>query len=58
MPDAQTEERRALGARRRQLIALRTAAPNRLAVRPVACGRISRPISSGFDQRLVALDDD
>ena len=58
LPDAQTEELRALVARRRQLIAMRTAEYNRLGR---ASGRLWADIQAHIlwlDQRLVALDDD
>ena len=47
LPEAQTEERRALVARRRQLIAMRTAEHNRLGGASGRLRRISRPISPG-----------
>jgi hypothetical protein len=53
-----TEELRALGARRRQLLAMRTADQNRLGG---ASGRLRADIQThipGLAQRLVALDDD
>lgn len=56
-PEAQTAARRALVARRRHRIALRTAAPNRLGR---ASGRLwaeSQAPILGLAQRLVALDD-
>jgi transposase len=58
LPDAQTEELRALLARRRQLIAMRTAEQNRL---ETASPRLRTDIESHIawlDQRVVALDDD
>lgn len=58
LPDAQTEELRALVARRRQLIAMRTAEHNRLGG---ASGRLRADIQAHItwlDQRLVALDND
>jgi transposase len=58
LPEAQTEELRALVARRRQLIARRTAEHNRLGG---ASGRLRVDIQAHItwlDQRLVALDDD
>ena len=58
LPDAQTEELRALVARRRQLIALRTAEQNRLGG---ASGRLRADIQAHLPwlaQHLVALDDD
>ena len=58
LPEAQTAERRALGARHRHLIAMRTAEHNRLGG---ASGRLRVAIQAqltGLAQRLVALDDD
>jgi transposase len=58
LPDAQTEELRALVARRRQLIVMRTAEQNRLGG---ASGRLRADLQAHLtwlDQRLVALDDD
>jgi transposase len=58
LPDAQTAELRALVARRRHLIAMRTAAHNRLGR---ASGRLwadSQAPILWLAQRLVALDDD
>jgi transposase len=58
LPEAQTEELRALVARRRQLIAMRTAEHNRLGG---ASGRLRVDLQAHItwlDQRLVALDDD
>jgi transposase len=58
LPEAPTEELRALVARRRQLIARRTAEHNRLGG---ASGRLRAEIpahSTWLAQRLVALDDD
>jgi transposase len=58
LPEAQTAELRALVARRRQRIALRTAEHNRLGR---ASGRLWADIQAHIlwlDQRLVALDDD
>jgi transposase len=57
LPDAPTEERRALGARRRPRIARRPAAPHRLGG---ASGRLRadrQAHRTWLDQRLVALDD-
>jgi transposase len=57
-PDAQTEELRALLARRRQLIAMRTAEQNRL---ETAAPRLRTDIEAHIawlTQRVVALDDD
>jgi transposase len=58
LPDAQTEELRALLARRRQLIAMRTAEQNRLehAPQPLRTD-IEAPIA-WLDQRVAALDND
>jgi transposase len=57
-PDAQTEALRALLARRRQLIAMRTAEQNRLEnVSPRLRTDIEAPIA-WLDQRVAALDDD
>jgi transposase len=58
LPDAQTEERRALLARWRQLIAMRTAAQNRL---EHASPRLRTDLAAHIawlTQRVVALDDD
>jgi transposase len=58
LPDAQTEELRALLARRRQLIAMRTAEQNRLEHAP---RRLRTDIEAHIawrDQRVAALDDD
>jgi transposase len=58
LPDAQPEELRALLARRRQLIALRTAEQNRL---ETAAPRLRTDIEAHIawlTQRVVALDDD
>jgi transposase len=58
LPEAQTAERRALVARRRQRIARRTTEHNRLGG---ASGRLRVDLQAhltGLDQRLVALDDD
>lgn len=58
LPDTQTEELRALVARRRQLIAMRTAEHNRLGR---ASGRLWADIQAHIlwlNQRLGALDDD
>jgi transposase len=58
LPDAQTEELRALLARRRQLIAMRTAEQNRL---EHASRRLRADIEAHIawlDQHVAALDDD
>jgi transposase len=58
LPDAQTEELRALLARRRQLVGMRTAEYNRLGT---ASGRLHVDIQAHItwlDQRLATLDDD
>jgi hypothetical protein len=47
LPDAQADELRALLARRRQLVAMRTAEQNRLGVRLRGSRRTSRRISPG-----------
>ena len=58
LPDVQTEELRALLARRRQLIAMRTAEQNRLEnVSPRLRTDIEAHIA-WLDQRVAALDDD
>ena len=57
LPDAQTEELRALVARRRQLIAMRTAEHNRLGGASGLRADIQAHIT-WLDQRLVALDND
>src|SRR4029453_15543787 len=58
LPDAQADELRALLARRRQLVALRTAAQNRLGSAPARLqADIQAPIT-WLNTRLAALDDD
>jgi transposase len=58
VPAAQTEELRALLARRRQLLAMRTAEHHRLGSAPRRLqADIEAPIT-GLDARLAALDDD
>jgi transposase len=47
LPDAPADARRALLARRRPLVALRTAEQNRLGNAPPGCHRRSRPLSPG-----------
>jgi transposase len=58
LPDAQTEERRALLARRRQLIARRTAEQNRLETAPRRLRADIEAHIAWLDQRVAALDDD
>jgi transposase len=58
LPDTQTEERRALLARRRQLIALRTAEQNRLEHAPRRLRTDIEAHIAWLDQRVAALDDD
>jgi transposase len=58
VPDAQTEELRALLARRRQLIAMRTAEHNRLGSAPRRLQADIEAQITGLDARLAALDDD
>ena len=59
LPDAQTEELRALLTRRRQLVAMRTAEQNRLGDSELPRSRrTSRPISPGSIAHLATLDDD
>ena len=58
LPDAQTQELRALLGRRQQLIVMRTAEQNRLAG---MCGRIQTDIEAHItwlNERLATLDDD
>ena len=58
LPDAQTQELRALLGRRQQLIVMRTAEQNRLAG---TCGRIQTDIEAHItwlNERLATLDDD
>src|SRR4029434_2737869 len=58
LPDAQTQELRALLGRRQQLIGLRTAAQNRLAG---TSGRLAQDIEAHIawlKARLATLDDD
>jgi transposase len=58
VPDAQTDERRALLARRRQLVAMRTAEQQRLGTAPPRLQTdIQAPIT-WLNTRLAALDDD
>jgi transposase len=58
LPDTQTEELRALVARRRQLIAMRTAEHNRLGRASARLWADIQAHSLWLDQRLGALDDD
>jgi transposase len=58
IPEAQTEERRARLARRRQRIAMRTAEPNRLGSAPRRLQADIEAHSTWLDTRLAALDDD
>jgi transposase len=58
VPDAQTQELRALLGRRQQRVAMRTAEQNRLAG---TSGRLQRDMpvhSAGLTERLATLDDD
>jgi transposase len=58
LPDAQTEELRALLARRRQLIAMRTAEQNRLEHAPRRLRADIEAHIAWLDQHVVTLDDD
>jgi transposase len=58
LPDAQTEELRALLARRRQLIAMRTAEQNRLEHAPRRLRADIEAHIAWLDQRVATLDDD
>ena len=58
VPDAQTEELRALLARRRQLIAMRTAEHNRLEHAPHRLRADIEAHIAWLDQRVAALDND
>lgn len=58
LPDAQTEERRALLARRRQFMAMRTAEQNRLETAPRRLRADIEAHIAWLDQRVAALDDD
>jgi transposase len=58
VPDTQTEERRTLLARRRQLSARRTAEPNRLGSAPRRLQADIEAHITWLDVRLAALDDD
>jgi transposase len=58
LPDAQTQERRALLGRRQQLLGMRTAAQNRLAG---TSGRLTQDMeahSAWLNTRIATLDDD
>jgi transposase len=57
LPEAQTEELRALLARRRQLIAMRTAEQNRLEPAPRRLRADIEAQIAWLDQRVAALDD-
>jgi transposase len=58
LPDAQTEELRALLARRRQLIAMRTTEQNRLGSAPRRLQADIQAHITWLNERLAALDDD
>ena len=58
LPDAQTDALRALLARRRQLVAMRTAETNRLGSAPPRVQVDLQAHIAWLDQRLAALDDD
>lgn len=58
LPDAQTDDLRALLARRRQLVAMRTAESNRLGSAPPRVQADLRAHIAWLEQRLAALDDD
>jgi transposase len=58
LPDAQTDDLRALLARRRQLVAMRTAETNRLGSAPPRVQVDLQAHIAWLDQRLAALDDD
>jgi transposase len=58
LPDAQTEELRALLARRRQLVAMRTAEQHRLGSAPPRLQTDIQAHITWLETRLVALDDD
>jgi transposase len=58
LPDAHADELRALLARRRQLIAMRTTEQNRLASAPRRLQTDIQAHITWFDTRLAALDDD
>jgi transposase len=58
LPDAQADALRALLARRRQLVAMRTAEPNRLGSAPPRLQTDIQPPITWLNTRLAALDDD
>jgi transposase len=58
LPDAQADARRALLARRRQLVAMRTAEQNRLGSAPPRLQTDIQAHITGLNTRLAALDDD
>jgi transposase len=58
LPDAHTEELRALLARRRQLLAMRTTEQNRLGSAPRRLQADIQAHSTWLNERLAALDDD
>jgi transposase len=58
LPDAQADELRALLARRRQLVAMRTTEQNRLASAPARLQADIQAHITWLDVRLAALDDD
>src|SRR5919198_3798899 len=58
LADAQADELRALLARRRQLVAMRTAEQNRLASAPARLQADIQARVTWLDTRLAALDDD
>ena len=58
LPDAQTDDLRALLARRRQLVAMRTAETNRLGSAPPRVQVDLQAHIAWLDQRLAALDED
>jgi transposase len=58
LPDAQTDALRALLARRRQLVALRTTAQHRLGSAPHRLQADSQAHITWLNERLAALDDD
>jgi transposase len=58
LPDAQADALRALLARRRPLVAMRTTAQNRRASAPARLQADSQAPITGLDARLAALDDE
>ena len=58
LPDAQTDDLRALLARRRQLVAMRTAETNRLGSAPPRVQADLQAHLAWLEPRLAALDDD